>query len=95
MKKKRRGIWRHAVRNHGLFEQPDEEDREPDGDILQVQAIGSRLLELRHHLLVMQDGAGDQMWKVGDKQPVMDRVVFRRVPAMDVGEKRDLREGEK
>ena len=41
----------------------------PTATFSTFEPIGSRLRELRHHLLVVQDRAGDQVREVGDEQP--------------------------
>ena len=83
-----------AVGKHGLLEQPDEENAQSDRQVFPVQAIGPGLRELRHHFLVMQHRTGDEMWKVGDEQYVVDETVFGDLSCIGVGEEGDLREGE-
>src|SRR5258706_12737419 len=44
IQKERRGVNGYAVRDHRFLEQADEENRQSDRDILQVEAVGSRFL---------------------------------------------------
>ena len=48
--------------------------------------------ELRHHFLVVQDRARDQVREVGHEQHVVREVVFLRLAVVRVGQVRDLRE---
>src|SRR5690242_19865491 len=56
--------------------------------------IDARLLELGHHLLVMQNRAGNEMRKVADEQRVVNRVVFARLALVGIDQECDLCERE-
>ena len=92
--KHRPGIGRHAVGKHHLLEQPQREDGEPHGEEFRVDAVGGRLPELRHHLLVVQHRAGNQVREVGDEQAVMDEVELAGFAARCVHQEGNLCEGE-
>ncbi len=46
-----------------FFAEAEDEDGEAGADELGVDLVGLGPGELRHHLLVMQDGAGDEVGK--------------------------------
>ena len=60
-----------------------------------VEAIGTGVPELRHHLRVVQDGARNQVWKIRDKQAVMHQSVFPDALSPSVHQKSNLRERKK
>ncbi len=59
---------------------------------MRIRAFCFRALELRDHVLVMEDRSRDQMRKVRDEQRVMRQRVARDVAPVGVDQKRDLRE---
>ena len=58
-----------------------------------VSPLRSQRLELRHHLLVVEDRPGDQVGEVGDEQAVIDRIVLLGLAAVSVDQEGDLGEG--
>ncbi|MEY9364927.1 hypothetical protein ABH994_007648 [Bradyrhizobium yuanmingense] len=58
-----------------------------------VRALGLLVLELRDHVLVMEDGPRDQMREVRHEQRVMRQRIGRDLAAISVDQKRDLGEG--
>jgi hypothetical protein len=50
--------------------------------------------ELRNHLLVVQYGASNQVWKIGDEQQVLRRISFAGIATVNVSEIRNLRKRE-
>ena len=77
-----------------LLEETEREHRQAHGEILGLRSIGLVAGELGHHLLVVKDGPGDEVRKVGHEQGVVDRAVLPGEPASDVHEEGDLGEGE-
>src|SRR5260370_2143397 len=92
--KPRGGKGSDAVRDHDFLEEADHENTQPGGDIL---ADRSRLaaLELGHHLRMVEDGAGDQMRKVGHEQQVIGKTRLARLANVGVDQKGDLGKREK
>ena len=60
---------------------------------MRIRALGLRALELRDHLLVVQDRPGDQMREIGDEQRVMRQRVARDLASVGIDQERDLGEG--
>ena len=60
---------------------------------MRVRPLGLRALELRDHVLVVEDRPGDQMRKISDEQRVMRQRVMRDLAAVGVDQERDLGEG--
>jgi hypothetical protein len=82
-----------AVGEAGFFEQPDREDDESAQDQMRIGAFGFFTLELRNHILVMQDRSRDQMREVGDEESVMRQRVTRDIAAIGVDQECNLGEG--
>ena len=82
-----------AVGQAGLLEQADGEDDQAAQDQMRIGALGLRALELRDHVLVVQDRPGDQMREIGDEQRVMRQRVARDLAPVGIDQKRDLGEG--
>ena len=93
--KHRPRISAHRIGQHHFLEQADGENRQANGGVFIIEAVGFGTAELRHHLGVMQHRPGDQVREVGDEQAVMHEVVFAHLAEINIGEKRNLREGEK
>ncbi len=60
---------------------------------MRIGAFCLRPLELRDHVLVVQDRPGDQVRKISDEQRVMRQRVARDVASIGIDQKRDLGEG--
>src|SRR4051794_20972576 len=60
-----------------------------------IETKGPGPSELRHHLLVMQDRARDQMREVRDEQTIMDWIIFISFVTVAVDQKCNLGEREK
>src|SRR5690349_3006504 len=65
-----------AIGQHYFLEQAYDEDSAADCKIFVAKAICLQLLKLRHHFLVMQNGACYQMREISDEQGVVNKVVF-------------------
>ena len=52
------------------------------------------LAELRHHLFVVEDGAGDEVGKEGDEEEIGEKVLALGLTLGEVDEIRDLGKGE-
>ena len=69
------GLSRELIRNENFFpeakEKPCNAERNIRGDEAEAPAQG----ELRHHLLVVQDGAGDEVWEEGDEEDVAEQAL--------------------
>ena len=74
--------------------QPDGKNGKAYCKVGRLGTVISILVELRHHLLVVQYGTSDQVWKVRDEQDVVDEAVFGNLAGVSVSKKRDLSEGE-
>jgi hypothetical protein len=53
------GYRRDAIRDHHLLEHTHREPCQSERHIVAIQLIAPLLAELRHHLLVMDDGTGN------------------------------------
>ena len=91
----RRRIWADIVGNQHFFCQADEKDGAADGDIPGREAKDAPVRELRHHFLVVQYGAGNQMGEVRDKQQIVDKTAFLRLAPIGIDQKSDLGERKK
>ena len=60
-------VNRNAVGEHDFFEQADGKNCQTNRKTRAANSVGFRQSKLRHHLLVMQHRAGDQVRKIGDK----------------------------
>ena len=60
---------------------------------MRIGTLGLRALELRDHVPVMQDRAGDQMREISDEQRVMRQRVARDIAPVGIDQERDLGEG--
>ena len=60
---------------------------------MRIGALCRRALELRDHVLVVQDRPRDQMRKIGDEQRVMRQRVARDIAPVGIDQERDLGEG--
>ena len=60
---------------------------------MRIGALCLRPLELRDHVLVVQDRPGDQMREICDEQRVMRQRVARDIAPVGIDQKRDLGEG--
>ena len=56
--------------------------------------FGADLAELRHHLLVVEDGAGDEVGEEGDEDEIGEEVLSLGLSLREIDEVGDLREGE-
>src|SRR5439155_308508 len=84
-----------AVRDERLLEQADGENSKPDSNIFRRNNSADLGSELRHHLAMMKDRAGDQMGEIGDKKRVFSEALFVGIAAIDVGKISDLGESKK
>ena len=76
-------ICRERVGDHDLLEQADREDGEADREVSMRAGAGRLAIELRHHLLVVDDRAGDQLGEEGDEQAVVVKWYSRSVAAVE------------
>ena len=60
---------------------------------MRIGTLGLHPLELRDHVLVVQDRACDQMREIGHEQRVMRQRIARDVAPVGIDQERDLREG--
>ena len=84
---------RDAVGEKRLLEQPGKEQGQPDAHILLVEAA-RRGVELRHHLAVMHDRAGDELRKEQDEQTVVLERERLDAPGLYVDQEGDLLKGD-
>src|SRR5690606_37883264 len=83
-----------CVRNDDLLEQPYREQEETERNVpVTLDQVACRH-ELRHHLAMMHDGAGDQLGEKCNEEHVAQQVVFERPLPMTVHQVRDLLESE-
>ena len=59
---------------------------------MRIRPLGFRALELRDHVLVVQDRSRDQMREIGDEQRVMRQRVARDLAPVGIDQKSDLGE---
>ena len=93
MREDRRDELRQIVGDHHFLEQAGGEDRQP-ARRQHCRASGAAALELRDHLGVMHQRAGDQMREEGHEQRVADDVALDLGAAHHVDQIGDLLEGE-
>ena len=99
MRKDIRHPWRKAIRNHHLFEQPHDEDGQPERDIVVVDAKCTLRDELRHHILVIQNRACYQMgenrheFAIGHKRMItcLTAIGINQISRLGKGKKRDTK----
>jgi hypothetical protein len=88
---RRRRQW---VCDQHFFRQSDRENREAHRHILHAEPVRPRLRELRHDLAVVENGAGDEVWKERHKQEIVDNAALLGHALLTVDEISDLCEGE-
>ena len=88
------GVLGDAVGKDGFLEQAEGEDAEADGHVLRARGERAGLHELRQHVAVMDDGAGDELREEGDEERVVGEAVFARLALVRVDQIGDLLEGE-
>ncbi len=71
-------------RGYGFLEQAEGEDAEADGHVLRARGERAGLHELRQHVAVMDDGAGDQLREEGDEERVVGEAVLARLALVRV-----------
>ncbi len=76
------------------MEQADDEDGQPDREILAARVRRRRRGELRHHLLVVIERPGEEVREEGDEDDVAQEIIGRCVAACHVDQERYLRERE-
>ena len=86
---------RHAIGKDDLLEQADGKESQPHHQPATVKHMRGRLRKLRHHLLVMQDGTGDQVRKIGDEQAIAFRLIILDLAGVAVDQVGNLGKGEK
>src|SRR5690606_25273520 len=64
-------------------------------DIAGIDGFCCRLHELRHHFLVVDDGARYQMREISDKQKVVGNTIFLHFTAIHIHQIGDLGKGKK
>ncbi|MPM24677.1 hypothetical protein SDC9_71161 [bioreactor metagenome] len=87
-------IGRDAVGQQHLLGQADHEQHSAHRQVLGLEAVVRRVGKLRNHLLVVQDGAGDQMREEGDEEHIAQKAFFLDQTRAAIQQKADLREGE-
>ena len=73
-----------VVGQHDLLEQAGEEDGQADREVHPALGAESAALELRQHLLVVDDGAGDELGEESDEEQVVDEMILLGFPAPGV-----------
>src|SRR5947207_758825 len=91
------GGGRQLVGNQHLLGEPQQEPGEAEREVVGVQREPAARAagELRHHLLVVQNGAGNQVREVGDEQQVREKALHLSLSLSEIDQIRDLRESEK
>ncbi len=89
-----RRIDRHAIGQHHLFEEPQGEDGQAHRQVFRLEAVNGRPGELGKHLMVVDDGAGNQLREEGHEEGVMQEAVFVGLATIGVDQVGDLLEGE-
>ena len=83
---------RERIGDDDLLEQPDEEQEQRVGHVAVAEDLVPHARELGHHLLVMDDGARQEMGKEGDEERIIQEVVFLGPARVGVDEIGDLGE---
>ena len=83
-----------SVRDDHLFDQADGDEQQPGVDRGPVCFLFRQLLELGHHLPVVDDGSGNELGEEGDEEQVVREVVFHFPVAVGVHQEGNLLEGE-
>ena len=93
-RKRRRHERCDAVRQECLLAKPDEENCEPDGEIVHRKSRFAERRELRFDFAVAQDRPGDQPWKKRHENRVAEQICPVYVAALDIRKIADLLKGE-
>ncbi len=88
------GVRRDAIGQQHLLGQADHEQDRAHRQVLGLEAVILRLRELRHHFLVMQDRAGDQVRKERHEQHVAQQAALFHDARLAVQQITDLCERE-
>jgi hypothetical protein len=75
-----------------MCEEADCEDDQATEDQMRIGVLGLAPLELRDHLLVVQDRTRDQVRKVRHEQRIMRQCIARDIAAIGIDQEGDLRE---
>src|SRR5512136_100846 len=89
------GQRRQGIRDYLLLEQPDQEKIEAEGEVPVVDDLVAGDVELGHHILVVQDRAGQEMGKESNEHRVVQKLPLFDQPFVTVDQKGDLGDGEK
>ena len=89
------GDRRERIRDKHLFHETDREQERAGGEVGPLRTLVRRVRELRHHLAVMQDRAGEQVREERDEKRVVGKERFLRFAPIDVDQISDLSEREK
>ena len=82
------------VGKQDLFRETEGEKIDAPAERIRPEAPVLRILELRDHLVVQHDGAGDELGKERDKGQVLQQRIMRRVSQRPIGDEGNLLEGE-
>lgn len=82
-----------GVGDHHLLEQTDQKEPQPQIDIAPVEDLVPQSIELRHHLLVMEDRTGEQMGEEGDEERVVEQVALLNQTFIGIDQERNLGDG--
>ena len=89
----RRHQRRDVVGEHPLLEQAEEQQRQPNREILLVEPAGG-CRKLRHHFAVMDDRPGDELRKEENEGAIFAKRESLHPPGLDVDQEGDLLEGD-
>src|SRR5262245_51778069 len=94
MLESRLGDFAEGVRQQYLLRQSERKLNEPAREVVRVHHPVGGVVELRHHLAMVQNGASKQVRKIGHEQRVVGEARLACTPLIRIDQKRDLGKGE-
>ena len=83
------GIRRQRVRQKDFLRTADRKKEQTCRHMFRIQLQILLILKLRNDLRMMNNRPDDQLWEEGDEQQIVNHVIFLRLSAIRIHQKRD------